>query len=158
MTWTSKRRKTPRLESRYRSRFEQRVAEGLEKRSIPYAYESFKIEYEVPSRTAKYLPDFQLLHNSIVIEVKGRFVASDRAKHLWIKAQHPEIDIRFVFQNSQNKLYRGSPTTYAMWCEKHGFRYADKEVPVHWIKERPKHGRTTSNPTGKKGSSSSREA
>ena len=143
MTRLSKRHTKPRLESRYRSRFEQRVAEKLEERKVPYEYETFKIEYEVPSRKAKYLPDFRL-PNAIVVEAKGRFVAADRAKHLWIKAQHPDIDIRFVFQNSANKLYRGSPTTYAMWCEKHGFKYADKEVPVHWIKERPKNGRTTS--------------
>lgn len=143
MTWTSKRRRSPRLETRYRSRFEQRVAEGLEERKVPYEYETFKIEYEVPARKAKYLPDFRL-PNGIIVEAKGRFEAKDRAKHLWIKTQHPELDIRFVFQNSSNKLYRGSPTTYAMWCERFGFKYCDKQVPVHWIKERPKHGRTTS--------------
>lgn len=154
MSWTSKRRFPPRLESRYRSKLEQKVAEGLEKRSVAYEYETFKIEYEVPARKAKYLPDFRL-PNGIVVEVKGRFIATDRAKHIWIKAQHPDIDIRFVFQNSNTKLYRGSPTTYAMWCEKFGFQYADKEIPVHWIKERPKHGRTTSNSSGKEGAGAS---
>lgn len=157
MTWTSKRRFTPRLESRYRSRFEQRVAEALEKHKVAYEYESFKIEYEVPSRSAKYTPDFRL-PNGIIVEAKGLWDAADRAKHLWIKAQHPNLDIRFVFQNPRNKLYRGSPTTYAMWCEKWGFKYADKEIPIHWIKERPQDGRTTSDASGPKDTPAPRKA
>ena len=147
MAWTSKRRHPPRLESRYRSRFEQRVAEALEELKVAYEYESFKIEYEVPSRSAKYTPDFRL-PNGIIVEAKGLWDAADRAKHLWVKAQHPHLDIRFVFQNSRNKLYRGSPTTYAMWCDKWGFKHADKEVPLHWIKESPQDGRTTSDTSG----------
>jgi hypothetical protein len=123
--------------STYRSRFEQRVAEKLEEQRVPYEYEKHKIEYQVPSRTSKYLPDFKL-PNQIYIEAKGRFDAPDRAKHILIKEQHPEIDIRFVFMNSKTKLYKGSPTTYASWCNKHGFQFAEKFVPHDWIKEKPK--------------------
>ena len=82
MTWTSKRRHTPRLESRYRSRFEQRVAEALEGHKVSYEYESFKIEYEVPSRRAKYTPDFRL-PNGIIVEAKGLWDAADRAPQLF---------------------------------------------------------------------------
>jgi len=34
-------------------------------------------------------------------------------------------------------LRRGSPTTYAMWCDKHGIKWADfrKGIPQEWIKE-----------------------
>ncbi len=59
----------------------------------------------------------------------------DRAKHLLVKAQHPNLDLRFVFSRSKAPLYKGSPTTYAMWCDKHGFKYADKDVPDAWLKE-----------------------
>lgn len=146
MGWTSKRRPAPRLESRYRSRFEARVAAGLEDKGVDYEYETFKVEYEVPARKAKYLPDFRL-PNGIIVEAKGRFEAKDRAKHLWIKAQNKHLDIRFCFQNANNKLYRGSPTSYADWCRKYGFEYCEKEIPVHWIKEKP-HARTQRDPSG----------
>lgn len=100
----------------------------------PLDYETIRIEYEVPSRKAKYTPDFPL-PNGIIVEVKGVFDVADRQKHLLIKQQHPEHDIRFVFQNSNKPIRKGSPTTYAAWCEKYGFLYADKEIPLEWLKE-----------------------
>ena len=102
---------------------------------MAYEYEKHKLEYTVPSRKAKYTPDFRL-PNGIIIEAKGLFDATDRAKHILVKAEHPDVDIRFCFMNSRTKLYKGSPTTYAMWCEKHGFKYCDKFIPLDWIKEK----------------------
>lgn len=52
-------------------------------------------------------PDF-VLTNNIIIETKGLFTSPDRRKHVWIKKQHPELDIRFVFTNSKAKLYKGA--------------------------------------------------
>ena len=52
-----------------------------------------------------------------------------------VKQQHPELDIRFVFSNSRQKISKQSKTTYGMWCEKHGFLYADKTVPQEWLNE-----------------------
>lgn len=63
------------------------------------------------------------------------FETADRKKHLLIREQYPHLDIRFVFQNPNNKLYKGSKTTYAMWCEKYGFKYATKLIPTAWFKE-----------------------
>lgn len=54
-------------------------------------------------------------------------------KHLHIKAEHPDLDIRFVFSNSKQRISKTSKTTYADWCLKHGFQYADKEVPKEWL-------------------------
>ena len=82
----------------------------------------------------KYHPDYQLT-NGIIIECKGWFKVSDRTKHLCIKAQHPNLDIRFVFSNPQAKITKGSKTTYAMWCDKQGFKWAAKDVPLAWAKE-----------------------
>lgn len=48
------------------------------------------------------------------------------------------MDIRFVFQNPKNKLYKRSKTTYADWCDKHGFKWATKVIPSSWFKERKK--------------------
>lgn len=94
-----------------------------------------KIEYTIPERGAKYTPDFILLHNGIIIEGKGILDAEDRKKHLLIKQQHPDLDIRFVFSRSAAPIYKGSPTTMAAWAEHHGFKYADKLVPQAWLDE-----------------------
>lgn len=102
------------------------------------AYETLKLTYTTPPTEHKYTPDFPL-PNGIIVETKGRFTAEDRAKHLLVKAQHPDRDIRFVFSNSRARLYKGSPTSYAMWCDKHGFKYADKLIPQAWLHE-PKKG------------------
>jgi hypothetical protein len=88
-------------------------------------------------KVKKYHPDFEL-PNGIIIEAKGWFKTADRTKHLCIKYQHPELDIRFVFNNPNAKLNKKSKTTYAMWCEKNGFKYAKGLVPRAWINEPPK--------------------
>lgn len=118
----------------YRSGLEDSIAKQLEEANVPVTYESVKIKYVVPERHATYTPDF-VLPNGIVIESKGRFVIEDRKKHLLVKEQHPEYDIRFVFSNSRSKLNKGSKSTYASWCELHGFQYADKTIPEQWLKE-----------------------
>lgn len=59
----------------------------------------------------------------------------DRDKHLWVRKQNPRKDIRFVFGNSKNKIAKGSNTTYASWCKKNGFLYADKRIPWGWLIE-----------------------
>jgi len=118
--------------SDFRSGLEYRVAKELEDNGFTYEYEKLRIKYQ--RKPSTYTPDFEL-HNGIIIEGKGRFISSDRAKHLLIKEQRPELDIRFVFSNSSSKLYKGSKSTYASWCEKHGFLYADKLIPKGWLNE-----------------------
>lgn len=123
----------------YRSGLEESVASQLTRAGIPFVYEdkAQRIPYTTPPTPHKYLPDFRL-PNGIIIETKGRFTSEDRAKHELIKAQHPELDIRFVFNRSKSKLDTGSPTTYAMWCEKRGFKFADKLIPQSWLDGPPK--------------------
>ena len=117
----------------YRSGLEDRISEQLKGLKVPFKYEEFKIKYEV-NEVRTYTPDFEL-PNGIIIESKGRFVAADRKKHLLVKKQHPELDIRFVFSNSRAKISKGSKTTLGMWCDKHDYLYADKLIPEEWIKE-----------------------
>ena len=88
----------------------------------------------MPESVHVYTPDFKL-PNKIIIESKGRFVSEDRKKHLLVKQQRPDLDIRFVFSNSKAKISKGSKTSYADWCIKHGFLYADKLIPEEWINE-----------------------
>ena len=82
-----------------------------------------------------YLPDF-VLPNGIIVEAKGYFDSRSRAKMIAVKKHNPNLDIRFVFMNSRNKLRKGSKTTYAEWCEKYGFKYAESTIPLKWFKEK----------------------
>lgn len=121
----------------YRSGLEEKLAAQLSQAGVEVAYESMTIPYEKPASKHRYTPDFPL-PNGIIIESKGRFVTADRAKHLLIKKQHPQLDIRFVFSSSKSRISKTSNTTYAAWCEKYGFKYADKLIPEEWLSESPK--------------------
>jgi hypothetical protein len=118
----------------YRSGLESKVSAQLEGLGVAYEYEKLKLKYQV-NEVRTYTPDFKILSNGIIVETKGRFVAADRKKHLLIKQQHPFLDIRFVFSNSNAKINKGSPTSYADWCNKHGFMWADKLIPEEWLNE-----------------------
>ena len=120
----------------YRSGLELKVSDYLKELKIDFLYEQVKIEWEdLAYRT--YTPDF-VLSNGIVIETKGQFTAADRRKHLAIQKQHPNLDIRFVFESSKRKLRKGAKSTYGEWCIKHGFRYYDRIIPEDWLKEKGK--------------------
>lgn len=118
----------------FRSGLEEKIAEDLTSKGVGFSFEELVIPYVKPEKSARYTPDF-VLDNGIIIESKGRFLTEDRQKHLLIQKQHPEYDIRFVFSNSRTKISKRSKTTYADWCEKNGFLYADKEIPDAWLKE-----------------------
>lgn len=108
------------------------------------------IRYVKPAKHSLYTPDF-VLPNGIIIETKGRFVSQDRAKHLLVREQRPELDIRFVFSNPNNRIGKTSLTTYAHWCEgknprRYKFLYAKAPtkaqardgapwIPLEWIEE-----------------------
>jgi len=70
-----------------------------------------------------------------LVETKGRWVAEDRKKHLLIKKQHPELDIRIVFMSGKTKIRKGSKTTYGDWCDKHQIPWAEKQIPEAWFSE-----------------------
>lgn len=118
----------------YRSGLEDKVSKQLEAKNIKFDYERWRIPYVVPSSNHTYCPDF-LLPNGIFVETKGLWDSEDRKKHLLIREQYPNIDVRLVFSSSRSKIYKGSPTSYAEFCEKHNILFADKLIPVDWLKE-----------------------
>lgn len=118
----------------FRSGLEEAIAEDLTSKGVGFTFEETVINYTKPERISKYTPDF-ILENGIIIESKGRFLTEDRQKHLLVQKQNPDLDIRFVFSNSKTKISKRSKTTYADWCIKHGFQYADKLIPDDWLKE-----------------------
>ena len=125
------------LKHGFRSGLEERTAAALDRLGVGFGFETEKVHYEKPARKSKYTPDFIITtrpdgttrDRSLIVETKGRFLTADRQKHLLIKRQHPELDIRFVFSNPNSKISKQSKTTYAAWCEKHGFLYA-KDIEV----------------------------
>ena len=115
----------------YRSKFEVRVAADLGKRKVDFQYE--KVSFDYVPKIRNYTPDFYLPESKIYIETKGRLTTNDRVKHLLIKDQYPDLDIRFVFVNANNKISRTSKTTYANWCDRHKFLWAESLVPMEWL-------------------------
>ena len=123
---------------RFRSGLERQNARRLELAGVHYRYEEEKIKFLKPARDATYTPDFKVTTRSgkeIFVETKGRFLTEDRQKHILIKDQRPELDIRFVFSNSKTRISKTSRTTYAAWCESKGFKYADGVIPQEWLEE-----------------------
>lgn len=85
--------------------------------------------------THQYNPDWKI-REGVYLETKGLFKAQDRAKHLYIKQQHPDIKVYLVFQNPNNRLSRVSKTTYGEWCDKHGIEWATLDtIPKEWFED-----------------------
>lgn len=118
----------------YRSKFEATLA------ALP-AFEGARYEptaFTYVRPWPRYTPDFQL-PNGIFLEAKGLFSAADRTKMRLVKAQHPRLDIRLVLQTPYKTLSPVSMTTYAAWCEKHGFKWCsgkDIETLNAWAREK----------------------
>ena len=121
---------------RYRSGLEKEVAAYLKSEQKEVRYELLKIKWE-DLRYRTYTPDF-VLDNGIIIETKGIFDSDDRRKHLEVRKQHPELDIRFVFSNAKAKLYKGAKSRYFDWCDKNDFMWAHRVIPEAWLKEKGK--------------------
>lgn len=126
------------IEPGYRSRLERDIAAQLESRGIEAsgAYETLKLDVSFPPRVGKYIADFSI--GNIIIEGKGWFgrrSAHERQKFILAKEQHPNLDIRFVFQDAKKSIYKGSKTTYGQWATDHGFKWCERTIPKAWLKE-----------------------
>ncbi len=132
-----------------RSKLEEKVASQLDDNNIEYKYEDKydKLRYTTPAVGHIYTPDFSIRTRSgkhIFIEAKGAWDYQDRYKHLLIKQQHPEQDIRFVFERAGQRIRKGSKTTYRDICDGRGrrifkgvtWKYGDKGIiPPEWLDE-----------------------
>ena len=114
--------------------FEERVIDDLNVRDVPYMYEPEKLAYYVERH---YVPDLKL--GTMYVELKGYFRQDAQRKMKAVKAQHPELDIRFVFQNANatiqgaKKRKDGSKMTCAEWAERNGFVYSEGTIPEEWL-------------------------
>lgn len=119
----------------FRSKFEYILNDELTKNGVGFDYEGSAntIFYVEPAKVKRYVADF-LLDNGVIIEAKGYFDIADRKKHLLIREQYPQLDIRILFMNSKTKINKRSQTTYGDWCDHHGIIYADLSVPMTWCR------------------------
>ena len=129
----SRPKKTRAQRSGFSSNLERDNSTRMKNYKVDFEYEPFRMKYIVPKT---YLLDF-LLHNGIVVETKGRFLSQDRTKHELIRKTYPDLDLRFVFQRPYNTLNGSSKTTYADWCDKRGFKWAELWIPQEWWEEEP---------------------
>lgn len=122
-------------ERKRRSKLELKFEEILIENKAEYDYEVTVIPYTVPESKHKYTVDWTLL-NGPLIETKGYLSDhQERNKYVLLKQQHPELDLRFVFDNP-NKLCGGTKYTHAKWADKHGFLWCgirDIETIQSWI-------------------------
>ena len=123
----------------YKSGLELHVAEQIKICEYPLNYETEILNYIVPERKAKYTPDFVLIKKdgtTMYIETKGRWTSTDRQKMKHVLASNPGIDIRMIFQNPNQKISKGSPTTYETYANKLGIMHvAKKDMPAEWLAE-----------------------
>ena len=91
----------------FRSGLEERVADLMVDLGVKYEYESTKVPYQIQHN---YTPDF-LLPNGVYLECKGYWEPEDRRKIKAVKEQHPDLDLRMVFQAPFNKISKKSKTT-----------------------------------------------
>ena len=136
MSWRSKSKiRTKAKANGFKSGFENKIAEQLETKGIKAnaIYEIEKVKYTVPASLHTYTVDWKL-PNGILVETKGRWTLADRKKHLLVKKQHPQLDIRIIFQSSKTKIRKGSKTSYGDFCDKYGIPWAEKKVPESCLK------------------------
>lgn len=118
----------------FKSKYEKEVFEHVETHGFTVEYEPYALNYLLKGN---YYPDF-VLPNGIIVETKGYFDSRARAKMIAVKKHNPTLDIRLVFMNSRTKVRKGSKMTYADWCEKYHFPYAEGYIPLEWFEEKRK--------------------
>lgn len=118
----------------FRSGLEEVTIQALQNSGIEPNYEAKKLEYIIPESKHVYTPDFPVSPH-IVIETKGRWVVEDRQKMLLIMKQYPDIEFRMLFYNANQKIKKGSKTSYANWCDKHNIKWANKQIPLEWYRD-----------------------
>lgn len=133
----------------FRSAGEMLLTAFLTKRRVKFLYEerSLTISYTVPESKHTYLPDFFLKKKDgtiMYLDYKGEWDLDDRRKHLLIQRQHPNLDIRMVFERDPNKSYigaRGKSASYADICTRGCGRgeWRDFSLPFTFVKRERGH-------------------
>lgn len=112
-----------------RSGFERSIVADLRARKVEFTYEELRVPYTLDG---VYHPDFLIVNSGIIVEAKGLLDRDSKRKMLAVKAQHPELDIRFLFMEADKKI-PGTKQTHAQWAERNGFKWAEGQIPEEWV-------------------------
>lgn len=128
----SKNKKKSQLESKLEDRT-LAFLKGLKgARKFQIGYETEKLPYTIH---ANYVPDFVLEFKDgrkLYIETKGYFDDQARKKMEAVKKDHPDIDLRIVFERD-NPIRKRAKSRYSDWATKHGYVFAIGAVPEEWL-------------------------
>ena len=120
-----------------RSKFEENVAKAFKQKKIKFEYEPEVVRFVQPAKPRKYTPDWRITTKAgdvLLVETKGKLTVADRQKFVWLKEQHPTMNLVLLFMNASVKLRKNSPTSYGEWATKKGFKWIDwkKGFPKEW--------------------------
>jgi len=110
----------------------------LKQQGVKYVYEKAPTYFTPPSRRCRKTFDWHITLASgkeLIVETKGWWEPKARIAELHAIRQNPQLDIRYVFQNANAKIRKGSKTTYADVCRKEGVLYAEGVIPPEWLRE-----------------------
>ncbi len=144
---TKQTKKVIKKRGKFKSLLEKRVSDALSvhyhhtknvlKKTGEFGYETLKLPYITPVERHTYTPDFVGGNELFIVEAKGRLTIADRKKMLLVREQYPNKEFYLVFGNANEKLYKGSKTTYGQWATKHGFEWCSfykSGIPKGWFK------------------------
>jgi hypothetical protein len=136
MGWAQKKARAERTSRARASKFEETFEKTLIARSIDYAYEVVKASFTPPLKVRTKLWDWLITTDSgatFVCETKGYWSPRNRLDETEAIKQNPHIDVRYCFMRASTPIRKGSKTTYADWCDKHGIRYCVGTIPDAWL-------------------------
>lgn len=109
---------------------------GIQKKlKSKYKYEPDTWEYQHDPQS--YTPDFKI--GNLYIEVKGKATTDTRRKMLAVKKCNPDKKLVILFLKGNNKIRKGSKTTYIDWFRKQGFTCFDFKEMGTFLKYVEKH-------------------
>ena len=138
MNWAKRRAASSSRERQRRSGFERLIERQLIAAGVEYTYEKEALYFTPPLRRRRKTFDWFVTTRTgkeIIVETKGWWDTKARLAELYAIAQHPDRDIRYVFQRSSTPIYKGSKTTYADVCQAQGILYAEGVIPQSWLDE-----------------------
>jgi hypothetical protein len=127
-----------------RSGWEKRVMDALTASGIGYDYEARRFSWSETIAGARcsacsattcvvtryYTPDL-FFENGVIVELKGKLTPRNRKIMKAVREEHPEIDLRIVFQRD-NKMGTKKWHRYSDWAEWLGIEYAIGDIPKEW--------------------------
>lgn len=103
----------------YRSVPEHELGKLIGAAAIRAEYEPVKLPYVLERH---YTPDFRI--GDLLVEVKGWWSPTDRAKYLAVVQQNPDLQFLVLLIRPGQKIQPRSKTTLWKWCEQNGLDWA----------------------------------